>query len=141
MQTKVRLEYCPEFDSNMHIDILVIIDNQWIPIELKYKTKGCVKIVNNEKFYLKNHSAKDIGCYLYLKDIQRIEKIKDNINNFSKGYSIFLTNDLSYTKGPQKNNTFYKQFSLEDNTTKKGILEWHPDTGSGTKKESKNLLF
>ncbi|MFV0275202.1 MAG: hypothetical protein ACK5HL_03060 [Bacilli bacterium] len=47
----VRLEYCPEFDLNMHIDILVIIENLWIPIELKYKTKRCIKKVNNEKFY------------------------------------------------------------------------------------------
>ena len=36
---KVRLEYCPAFDLSMHIDILVIIDRKWIPIELKYKTK------------------------------------------------------------------------------------------------------
>ena len=36
---KVRLEYSPAFDLSMHIDILVIIDRKWIPIELKYKTK------------------------------------------------------------------------------------------------------
>jgi hypothetical protein len=143
---KVRLECCPSFDRSMHIDILVIIDNEWIPIELKYKTKGCVKVVDNEKYNLKNQGAKDIGCYLYLKDIQRIEKIKDNINNFNKGYSIFLTNELSYTRSPKKSNTFYEQFSLGDNTTKKGILEWHLDTSSGTKKGIekpivKELLF
>ena len=50
---KVRLEYCPTFDFNMHIDILVVIDNQWIPIELKYKTKGCQKEIDNEIFNLK----------------------------------------------------------------------------------------
>lgn len=55
---KVRLEYCPEFDLNMHIDILVIIDNGWIPIEFKYKTKGCVKVVDNEKYNLKNQGLK-----------------------------------------------------------------------------------
>ena len=42
---KVRLEYCPTFDFSMHIDILVIIDNRWIPIELKYKTMVCNKTV------------------------------------------------------------------------------------------------
>ncbi|MEG0826687.1 MAG: hypothetical protein RR404_04390, partial [Bacilli bacterium] len=47
-KTKIRLEYCPEFDSNMHIDILIIIDDNWIPIELKYKTKGCKKVIDNE---------------------------------------------------------------------------------------------
>ena len=58
--TKVRLEYCPSFDLNMHIDILVIYDNKWIPIELKYKTKCCNKLINGEIFNLKNHGAKDV---------------------------------------------------------------------------------
>ena len=93
---KVRLEYCPQFDIKMHIDILVIIDNKCIPIELKYKTKGCTKIINKEIFNLKNHSAKDINCYLYLKDIERIEKIKEKDNLFNKGYAIFITNDMTY---------------------------------------------
>ena len=93
---KVRLEYCPQFDMNIHIDILVIIDNKWIPIELKYKTKGCSKIVDNELFNLKNHSAKDINSYLYLKDIERIEKIKEKEISFEKGYTIFITMIMSY---------------------------------------------
>ena len=38
---KIRLEYCPSFDLNMHIDILVIMNNKCYPIELKYKPKGC----------------------------------------------------------------------------------------------------
>lgn len=40
---KIRFEYCPSFDLNMHIDILVIIDSKWYPVELKYKTRGCKK--------------------------------------------------------------------------------------------------
>lgn len=40
----------------------------WIPIELKYKTKVCVIDVDEEEFVLKNYSAKDQGCYHYLKD-------------------------------------------------------------------------
>ena len=58
---KVRLEYCPSFNPNMHIDILVIIDNKWVPIELKYKTKGCSKVIDDETFILKNHGAKDVN--------------------------------------------------------------------------------
>ena len=91
---KVRLEYCPAFDLNMHIDILVILDGKWIPIELKYKTKGCQKIVDGEYYDLKNHSAKDVNCYAYLKDIQRIESIKSNVSSFQEGYAILLTNEL-----------------------------------------------
>lgn len=131
---KVRLEYCPSFDFNMHIDILVIFDNKWIPIELKYKTKGCTKKVDDEIFNLKNHGAKDVNCYLYLKDIQRIEKIKNNASNFIEGYTIFITNELSYTRKPIKQNCVYKNFSLENNAIKHGVLDWGKDASAGTKK-------
>ncbi len=112
----VRLEYCPDFDSNMHIDILVIIDRKWIPIELKYKTKkfyykdtdGCV-------YNLKEQSAHDCGCYDYIKDIKRIETIKDQKKeDFEVGYTIFITNDELYKKGPRNDDVSYAQFSLKD---------------------------
>lgn len=130
----VRLEYCPYFNPSMHIDILVIIDNQWIPIELKYKTKGCNKKIGSETFILKNHGAKDINCYLYLKDLQRIESIKDTALEFFEGYTIFLTNDLTYIKKPSKPDCVYKDFSLEDGITKQGTLDWSENTGEGTRK-------
>lgn len=48
---KVRLEYCPiEIEPAMHVDILVILDGNWYPIELKYKTLGCVKVSEGEMF-------------------------------------------------------------------------------------------
>lgn len=111
----VRLEYCPDFDSSMHIDILVIIDRKWIPIELKYKTKkfyykdtdGCV-------YNLKEQSAHDCGCYDYIKDIKRIEKIKDQKKeDFEVGYTIFITNDELYKNGPRSKSS-YKAFSLKE---------------------------
>jgi hypothetical protein len=131
---KVRLEYCPTFDMNMHVDILVIGDSKWIPIELKYKTKRCTKNIDDEVFNLKNHGAKDVNSYLYLRDIQRIEKIKSNIDYFEKGYTIFITNELSYMKKPQKEDCIYNQFSLEDGIEKTGMLDWSEKTGAGTKK-------
>lgn len=137
---KVRLEYCPSFDGSMHIDILVIIDNIWIPIELKYKTKGCSKTINNEIFNLKNHSAKDINCYLYLKDIERIEKIKKEENLFSKGYAIFITNDMAYIKAPLKDDSFYKDFSLENGIIKSGLMNWKLGVGKGTIKNAEKPI-
>ncbi|MBA4688124.1 MAG: hypothetical protein H2184_13280 [Candidatus Galacturonibacter soehngenii] len=131
---KVKLEYCPSFDMNMHIDILIIDDGKWIPLELKYKTKKCIKYVADEVFNLKNHSAKDVNSYLYLKDIQRIEKIKSNIDCFEKGYTIFITNELSYLKKPQKEDCIYNHFSLEDGIVKSGTLDWSEKAGAGTKK-------
>lgn len=131
---KVRLEYSPTFDTTMHIDILVIDDGMWVPIELKYKTKCCTKTVDDEVFYLKNHGAKDVNCYLYLNDIKRIEKIKNNVECFERGYTVFITNDLSYLKKPQKKDCIYSQFSLEEGIIKSGILDWGVKASAGTKK-------
>ena len=137
---EVRLEYVPTFDDKMHIDILVFISNKWIPIELKYKTKKSKKEkmtdqITQEVFNLKNQGAKDIGCYLYLKDIMRIESIKQEVkNNFEEGYAVFLTNDETYLNPPQNNDCVYKDFSLEHGITKHGELKWAEHTGAGTKK-------
>lgn len=128
---KIRLEYCPSFDLNMHIDILVIIDGKWYPVELKYKTRGCKKIVDNEIFNLKNHGAKDVNSYLYLKDIVRIEKIKNNVEEFEKGYAVFITNDLSYMNKPNEN-VIFEDFSLENEITKNGMLCWKENASKGT---------
>ena len=127
---EVRLEYVPTFDDKMHIDILVFINNEWIPIELKYKTKKSKKEkmtdqITQEGFNLKNQGAKNIGCYLYLKDIERIERIKEAVkNNFKEGYAVFLTNDETYRNAPREINCDYEEFSLEDGAIKEGWLKW-----------------
>ena len=137
---KVRLEYVPTFNDKMHIDILVFISNKWIPIELKYKTKNSKKGALEDKktqevFNLKNQGAKDIGCYLYLKDIMRIESIKQEVkNNFEEGYAVFLTNDKTYLESPQNNDCVYKEFSLQHGITKHGELKWAEHAGDWTKK-------
>ncbi|WP_086296206.1 hypothetical protein [Campylobacter devanensis] len=132
---KVRLEYVPTFDDKtfndkMRIDILVFINNEWIPIELKYKTKNSGEGALEDKktqevFNLKNQGAKNIGCYLYLKDIERIERIKEAVkNNFKEDYAVFLTNDETYRNAPREINCDYEEFSLEDGAIKEGWLKW-----------------
>ncbi len=135
---KVKLEYCPQFNMNMHIDILVVIDNKWIPIELKYKTKICSKIVDNEIYNLKNQSASDLGCYYYLKDIERIEKIKNKEKLFSKGYTIFLTNDMIYINGLKDYNN-YNEFSLKNGNIKNGIMNFKREP-KGISKADKEII-
>ena len=99
---KVRLEYPAPFNPDMHIDIWILTEAGIIPIELKYKTKGCRKVIENEIYFLKNHGAKDINCYAYLKDLERIETIKEKTSNFLEGYTVFVTNDISYTRNHLK---------------------------------------
>ncbi len=131
---KVRLEYCPEFDTQMHIDIFVITDKGCIPIELKYRTKQCSVKIEDEVFCLKNQSAKDLGCYHYLKDLMRIETIRDKRNDFAEGYAIMLTNDSSYFRAPKKTNCNYYEFSIHEEAEKNGRMKWGEKTGEGTKK-------
>ncbi len=137
----VRMEYVPSFNLKMHIDILVILQDKWIPIELKYKTKGGTTIVNHEIFNLKKHGAKEVNCYLYLKDIERIESIRENVSNFKEEYTIFSTNDECYLKPPKNNNVVYYAFSLEKGVIRTGKLDWHQKTGAGTKRHYENPII
>jgi len=128
----IKLEYCPDPVSNMHIDIMVFIDGKIYPIELKYKTKAFVT-TSNGIFYLKNQGAQNIGKYDYLKDIQRIEALSTSIPGFEKGFAIILTNDNSYwtKKDPDcVDSAFY----LLPGLTKTGTLNWAKHASAGTKK-------
>ncbi|QNO13515.1 hypothetical protein HYG86_01395 [Alkalicella caledoniensis] len=130
---RIRLEYCPaSITPNIHIDILVIIDNMYYPIELKYKTLGCNKTFEDEVFKLKNHGAQDLGRYDFLKDVQRVEQFSKELPRFKAGYSIFLTNDQSYWKDSGRKETVYYQFRLSEGLEKAGIMCWASHSGEGT---------
>ncbi len=125
---KVRFEYSPSFDRKMHIDILVITDDQkWIPIELKYKTQSTKEPIswNEEEYTLSNHGAKNENCYRYVKDIQRIEEVAENEpTKFIEGYAIMLTNLASYKEEPLKKDANYSEFSIHNDRPLKGTLNW-----------------
>lgn len=88
--------------GDAYIDIWVEIDKMVYPIELKYKTIQCTITDGSEEYKLKQHGACDIGCYLYLKDVERIEHISKSLgDNFGKGFAIMLTNDYLYWDKPK----------------------------------------
>ena len=77
-----------ENSGDIYIDIWVEINEKVYPIELKYKTIQCTITDGSEEYKLKQHGACDIGCYLYLKDVERIEQIsKTRGEAFRKGYA------------------------------------------------------
>lgn len=139
-KAKVRLEFCPVFDPNMHIDILVMLGEKWYPIELKYKTRECGHDIDNEAFYLKSHGAQPEGCYFYLKDIQRIEKDREAMPKFERGYTMFLTNDMYYPGGAKKSNCKYKEFSLGDGEIKTGKMKWADGSSALGKKSTRDPI-
>ena len=125
----IRLEFVPEFNPHLHLDILVIFEGKWIPIELKYTTKKCIKTINDEVYVLKEQGAKDQGCYNYLKGI---EEFRDKADKFIEGYTIKITGEMSYLRPPIKVNCTYAEFSIDDGSIKTGCMNWSTNTGKGT---------
>ena len=131
---RILFEFVPKFkkvhdsdgDNGIHIDIVVITDDgKHIPLELKYKTEELVDYeVNGIIYNLKKQSARNLACYNYLYDIERIEKFKSEYNeDFEEGYAIFLTNDWGYTKEPRVD-AKYRSFSIHNRAVKTGNMDW-----------------
>lgn len=113
--------------KRLYTDIIVYNGKtkEFIPIELKYKTKK-IKGTN----LLRNHGAQDLGSYDFLWDVKRIEMLKtqtsvtpngDCCNRecefalFIKGFAIIITNDKSYSR--QHNNSCAKDFHFTQGKT------------------------
>lgn len=122
---RVETEYYASFDNKKDIDIVVIMGNEYYPIELKYKKSAFKGIVDSIEYNLSNDEARNIGRYLFLKDIERIEKFRDNEPLFKKGYTIFITNDLSYLKETSNEDI---EFSIHEGVIKTGTLNWNRET-------------
>lgn len=127
---------------------IVILDNknmQYIAIELKYKTDKLEYNKGNFFISLTEHSACDTGCYDYLWDIERINKLtknttRGNLKSFKciGGCAIFLTNENYYWKHSRlpkpKNNendkrTNHNAFLIGDGSDikKTDKLNWYED--------------
>ena len=126
-------------NSDLRIDIVVEKNNEFVPIELKYKTKQVVGSVGlsfnrfgqNVGFALKSQAAQDVGRYLFWKDVRRIEVLKQIfVGKIDEGFVVFLTNDMSY-KSSRKGKS-YAKFSLDGsavnnikwNTTAKWVSKY-----------------
>lgn len=133
-QAKIRLEYCPPFAREMHIDIYVIDEDGTYPIELKYKSKSVETIVGNEYFKLKNHGAQDLGRYDFLYDIWRIERMRKLDKDFKVGFAIMLSNEPSYWKAPLSKSTVDAAFRIHDGRIITGSCAWSDNVSSGTSK-------
>lgn len=140
-KANIRLEYCPAIFPNMHLDILVELDGKWFPIELKYKTLKMNVDIGGEYFNLKNHGAQDLGRYDFWIDVERIEQLKQSIDNYEKGFVIMLSNDPSYWVNPRSNKeTVCDSFRIHDCSNTKGTLSWVGNPSSGTIKNREKSI-
>lgn len=136
----VVMEYNPDNKSNQqpfkvkdnhrqYIDILVIMDNKYYPIELKYKhKKQIIKITENLEYVLSNQSCTTNHRERYCEDIERIlnlqnKKIKINNFDFAEGYAIFLTNYEQFKEEKTKNQEkyFLSESKIKENNGVKEI--------------------
>ena len=132
---QVRLEYSPaSISPTMHIDIVIQLNDEIIPIELKYLKKKLQHQENDEQFILRDNGAQDISRYDILKDLQRIERLKQDLAGVKCGYALVLSNDPSYWKTSLNRNTIDREFRLDDGKTITGRLVWGVNAGPGTMK-------
>lgn len=89
--------------NDMKVDIVVVKDGEYVPIELKYKTQE-IPGINIDRFgevlkgvqIVKNQSAQNEAKYAFWKDVRRIELLKERFSSIKSGVALFMTNDYSY---------------------------------------------
>lgn len=108
--------------EDLRMDIVVEKDGEFVPVELKYKTKNArvslsrfgVKLEGLHEV-MKNQGAQDHGRYDFWKDIRRIELVRKHFTNVKGGLAVFMTNDEAYTKEPRAMSNFHA-FSMSAGT-------------------------
>ena len=79
--------------NELKLDILVRKESEYLPIELKYKTKKQSKQLqrfgeqlNDAVDVLKNQGAQDLGMYDFWKDIRRLELVRNRLRLFNPAW-------------------------------------------------------
>ena len=103
-------------NERQYIDILVIMNNKYYPIELKYKHKcNNIEITKNLNYDLSDETCTTDHRKKYFEDIDRLSKlsnVKIQKFNFAKGYAILLTNYKQFREEKSKKQQVY---SLDQN--------------------------
>lgn len=94
--------------EDLRMGIVVEKDGEFVPVELKYKTKKAQVTLSRfgQEFkdlpeVLKKQGAQDHGMYDFWKDVRRIELVRKHFTNVKGGLAVFMTNDEAYTKEPR----------------------------------------
>ena len=132
---RIRLEYPfhRQDETIDHLDIVAFDEKGTTAFEMKYKTAPFFAPLKEDVFYLKGHSAQDIGRYDFLRDVYRVERYVAECRN-SAGYAILLTNDGAYWNPSNRGRSVCDQFRLTDKRVITGELSWSETAGKGTTK-------
>jgi hypothetical protein len=135
----IRLEYRLFGLEPLYLDLWVQDGERALAVELKYPTRRIEVEHAGEQFLLMNHSARDIRCYDFIKDICRLERCTLAMPG-ATGYAVLLTNDGGYWTPPAHSDTADAAFRLHEGARLSGTLTWAPHTGAGTMKERESAL-
>ena len=128
--------------NELRIDVLVRKDEEYLPIELKYKTKRVAKDILRfgEKIasieVLKNQGAQDLGMYDFWKDVRRIELVRNRFAAVKNGVAVFVTNDSQYLN-PSRETSNNKEFNM--NIGVHGKQKHWKDSNSSCARTHKNF--
>lgn len=102
------------WDSELRLDVVVKKDDEYCPIELKYKTQKVERRItrfdeelNDKVVIMKNQGAQDLGMYDFWKDVRRVELVRKRFKRVKSGLAVFVTNDESYIRGSKKSSNNY----------------------------------
>ena len=101
--------------KELRLDIVVKKEDEYLPIELKYKTRQSKRTILRfdepilDIQMLKNQGAQDLGMYDFWKDVKRIELVRKRFAKVHNGLAVFVTNDAQYTRPskPTSNNHLF----------------------------------
>lgn len=109
-----------EWKSELRLDIVVRKGEEYVPVELKYKTKRVkgkiillrfgedINTTEGKQFKIvKSQGAQDLGMYDFWKDVRRIEHVRHRFKNVIGGLAVFLTNDTAYQHHPNESSNNY----------------------------------
>lgn len=135
--------------QKMYLDLVVKINNEYIPIEIKYKTRALKKdtqifdVEERGVELLRNQGAQDWGMYGFWKDVHRLELVCNIFNTVKNGIALFVTNDPLYYN-PQKHDNKkvnYYNFRMEEGRIVNGPMKWmDSDSDSAIRLPAFNLL-
>lgn len=123
--------------NELRLDIVVRKGEEFLPIELKYKTKGVTSVITrfneplSDKYQVvKDQSAQDLGMYGFWKDVRRLELVKTRFQAVAGGIAVFMTNDSSYLGLHAKPTSNNVHFSMSEGRHSRHKQWLKPDTGT-----------
>ena len=126
--------------NKKYIDLVIGKGKKKFAFEFKYPVCGFEGDINGMHIKLRHQSAWPGRRYDCLKDIERLETLKEK-GKINSGYFILITNYKGFWEsGKTGNNIKDKAFRFEKGI-KKGTKRWSNDTGGMKKGREKNITI